>query len=266
MLDQIEGVLDKPCSQSATPDRTLFLAWKDRLHTRQWFPVGRLDVRADNPAYRFRYVCGAKRAQEEVGFPLLLDFPDIERDYRSLDIFPLFRNRIISPNRPDFQDYLQSLDLPPENADPIDILIASGGQRATDAYEVFPKIVKGDDGSFTCRFFLHGARHISESARNRLDSLERGEELRVALELNNPVTTLAVQIQTTEYHMIGWAPRYLVPDLVMAMAESPGEYEARAVRINPKPTPSAHRLLIEMSGRWEKHEPMSGDDYTPLAP
>ena len=172
----------------------------------------------------------------------------------------------MSPNRPDFRNYAQSLDLSPGNANPIDILAASGGQRVTDSYEVFPKIVKRDDGSFTCRFFLHSARHTNEPARNRLDSLEKGAELIVALELNNPETTLAVQIQTTDYHMIGWTPHYLVNDLVMAMAEYPNQYKAHVARINPKPAPSANRLLVEMSGRWNEHEPMSGADYTPLAP
>ena len=266
MLEQIESVLDEPCSQRAAPERTLFLAWHDRAHTRQWFPVGRLDVRADEPEYRFRYIGGAAKARDEVGFPLLIEFPEIARDYQSSEIFPLFQNRIMSHKRPDFDAYMQTLDLSPSNADPFEILTASGGRRATDSYEVFPKIVKGDDGSFTCRFFLHGARHTSESAQNRLNDLEKGDELRVALELNNPATTLAVQIQTTDYHMIGWAPRYLVSDLAMAMAESPGGYEARVARINPMPSPSAHRLLIEMNGRWEKHEPMSGEDYAPLVP
>ena len=264
MLEQIDSVSDEPCSQRAASEHTLFLAWHDRTHTRQWFPVGRLDVRADEPEYRFRYIGGAARAQDEVGFPLLLDFPDIKGDYQSSEIFPLFQNRIMSDKRRDFHNYLQTLDLPPSNANPIKILAASGGRRVTDSYEVFPEIVKLDDGSFTCRFFLHGARYTNESARNRLDSLEKGEDLIVALELNNPATTLAVQIQTTDYHMIGWAPRYLIDDLVMAMAESPGKYEARVARINPKPAPSAHRLLIEMSGRWKKHKPMSSDDYTPM--
>lgn len=263
MLDQSANTLtDEPCTH--TPP--LCLSWQDRGRTREWFPIGRLDVRADEPEYRFRYIGGAARAQDEVGFPLLLEFPDIEGDYRSSEIFPLFQNRIMSHKRRDFHDYVQTLGLSPSNADPIEILTASGGQRVTDAYEVFPKIVKGDDGSFTCRFFLHGARHTNESARNRLDSLEKGDELRVALELNNPATTLAVQIQTADYHMIGWAPRYLISDLVMAMAEYPDKYEAHVVRINRQPAPSAHRLLIEMGGRWEKHEPMSSADYTPLVP
>lgn len=75
---------------------------------------------------------------------------------------------------------------------------------------------------------------------------------------------LAVQLQTTDYHVVGWAPRYLVSDLTAAMAESTDQYEARVVQINPLPPPSKQRVLIEMRGRWDRHEPMSGQDFQPL--
>ncbi len=86
----------------------------------------------------------------------------------------------------------------------------------------------------------------------------------MALELNNPATTLAVQVQTTDYHMIGWTPRYLVDDLATAMSESLGEYEAKVVHVPGKSDRTGQRALIEMRGRWEKHEPMSSPDYEPL--
>ncbi|MCY4655009.1 MAG: hypothetical protein OXC95_17820 [Dehalococcoidia bacterium] len=136
-------------------ERTLFLAWQDKAGSKAWFPIGRLDVYEEDPVYRFRYIEGVKRAHSEVGFPPLWDFPDLEEDYRSPRIFPLFKNRIMSPRRPDFAVYMRSLDLP-EDADPIEILYVNGGYRATDNFQVFPKLVKGDDGYFVCRFFLHG--------------------------------------------------------------------------------------------------------------
>ena len=86
----------------------------------------------------------------------------------------------------------------------------------------------------------------------------------MTLELTNPATGLAVQIQTTDYQMIGWTPRYLVGDLMQAMAEGANTCEARVVRVNPQPAPSKQRVLIEMRGRWENHEPMSGQDFQPL--
>ncbi len=87
----------------------------------------------------------------------------------------------------------------------------------------------------------------------------------MAIELTNPATQFAVQNQTEEYHVIGWAPRYLVRDLMNAIAKAPGEYKARVVRVNPVPAPSKQRLLVEFCGRWPDYEPMSTDDFVPLA-
>ena len=243
--------------------RTLFLAWQDKAKSRAWFPIGRLDVSEKDPKYRFRYIEGVKRAHSEVGFPPLWDFPYFKKDYRSAEIFPLFKNRIMSPRRPDFADYMRSLKLS-EYADPIEILSVNGGRRATDSFEVFPKLVKSGDGSFVCRFFLHGRRHTNKAAQERRDKLRSGEKLYVAMELNNPATTFGVQIQTTDYHMIGWAPRYLVHDLATAMSESPGNYYAEVVHVPEKRSITGQRPLIEMRGRWEKHKPMSSPDYKPL--
>ena len=174
--------------------KTLFLAWQDKSgEGRLWFPLGRLDI--EPSLYRFRYSGGAVRAQQEVKFPPLWDFPQLLEDYKSLELFPLFRNRVIAQGRPDRADYLGNLDLQ-ENADPFEMLSVSGGYRVTDDYEVFPKLVKADDGSFVCRFFLHGWRHTSLHAQERLNALKPGEELYIALELANPVTGLAVQLQT----------------------------------------------------------------------
>ncbi len=126
--------------------KTLYLAWQDTRDednysgSRLWFPVGRLDIEDGEYPYRFRYTKGAEEANEETGFPPLPEFPYFEDDYRSFDLFPIFQNRIISPKRPDFRHYVQALDLGTD-ADPIEILSANGGRRATDTFEVFPKLV-----------------------------------------------------------------------------------------------------------------------------
>lgn len=246
-------------------ERTLFLAWQDTERPRGWFPVGQLDADIERPLYRFRYTGGAEQAQSEAGFPLLLEFPEPRKEYESAELFPIFKNRVRSKSRPDFVEYMHNLGLD-ETADPMQILSVSGGRRVTDAYEVFPKIEKREDGSFTCRFFLHGWRYVNSQAHERIGSLRQGDKLHITLELTNPATGLAVQMQTEDYHMIGWAPRYLVHDLAMAMADFPTNYEAHVVRVNPDTAPINHRVLIEMSGRWDKHEPMSSDDFKPLVP
>ena len=242
---------------------TLFLAWQDKAQTRLWFPVGRLDVNYGGPSYYFRYTGGAKRAKQEAGFPLLLEFPRLDETYWSPELFPVFQNRVMNRARPDFADYLRYLNLP-DGADPIEILRVNGGSRVTDTYEVFPKLVKQEDGNFTCRFFLHGWRYVKQAAQDRLAQLTQGEELHMKVQLDNPVDGLAVQMLTTDCHMIGWTPRYLVNDLAEAMTNAPETYEAKVVRVNPQPAPSKQRVLIEMTGNWGQHEPMAGDDFMPL--
>ena len=244
--------------------KTLYLAWQDRREgSREWFPVAQLDADVEYPLYRFRYIGGAEKAKRKANFPLLLEFPDLKGDYSSPYLFPLFSNRVMSDRRPDFEEYLRSLDL--DNPTPIEILGVTGGRRVTDPYEVFPKISTSPDGSFTCRFFLHGWRYVSEVAINRIESLQPNEELYVKPELDNPVTGVAVQIHTTDYHMIGWTPHYLVNDFVKTIDKSLKFYSAKVVRVNPMPVPSNRRVLVEMQGRWDAgYEPMSGPDFAPL--
>lgn len=246
-------------------EKTLFLGWQDRARSRRWFPVGRLDADLAAPRYRFCHVKGAERARETGGFDLVPGFPELHGTYESHELFPVFQNRVMSPRRPDFEDYLKGLALEP-TADPTEILWVDGGRRATDFFEVFPKLVKDEDGSFECRFFLHGFRHTNPAAQDRIDSLVPDEQLHVTLELTNPTGQPAVQIQTQDYYMIGWAPHYLAYDLTMAMAEAPGDYRAQIVRLNPAPHPSSQRVLVEMRSRWDKHEPMSSEDFEPLGP
>ena len=244
-------------------NRTLFLAWRDAGSSKKWFPVGQLDADVERSRYRFRYISGAKRAKKEVGFPELIEFPSLLGDYRSSELFPLFKNRVMNPARPDFRDYLRGLDLT-GRADAIQILSVNGGVRVTDAYEVFPRVLRDGKGRFTCRFLLHGQRHVTPAARKRILDLEEGEELYATLEFTNPATRLAVQMQTTDYHMIGWAPRYLVHDLARAMAKELREYRVRVVRRTERYTSAKPSVLIEMRAPWPTHEPMSGPDFRPL--
>ena len=241
--------------------KTLYLGWRNK-ERRQWYPVGRLDAGTDFPRFRFRYTVGAERAKKEVEFPPMYDFPDMKGDYQSPELFALFRNRVIAKGRPDRAEYLDCLDLP-ESADPVEILSVNGGYRVTDSFDVFPKIAKNEDGGFVCRFLLHGLENADLSALERINRLEAKEELNVVLEWANLVARWVVQIQTEDDHTIGWVPRYLMGDIVAAMAESPA-YSAHVVKINPQPAPLSQRVLIEMSGRWAAHEPMTGEDFLPL--
>ena len=245
---------------------TLFVAWQAPAPTRAWFPIGRLDAESDH-SFLFRYTLGALDAEKSSGFRPLVSFPKFEGRYESHELFPLFKNRVLDPSRKDFAEYLGWLDLDPsKHVDPIEILGLTGGERQTDSLEVFPKIVKESDRSFSCRFFLHGLRHVSVAAREKVNDLTPGSPLQIAVELNNPVGGLAIQLQTADGHMIGWAPRYLVRDLIDVINEHP-EVSASVVRVNEFGAPLARRILIELKGRLPVNfEPMSSAQFQLIVP
>lgn len=108
------------------------------------------------------------------------------------------------------------------------------------------------------------SQHLHEIHRERLERLRADEPLRVSIELNNPVTDQAIQLMTDDYFLAGWAPRYLIHDLLRAMADHP-KLTARVVRTNPAPAPLNQRLLIELSGVLPQGcQPMSGEEFQPL--
>ena len=250
--------------------RTLYLAWQsdqadsEHLDGRTWFPVGRLDADVEESTYRFRYTKGAKEAKLKAGFFPLPEFPDFEGDYESLALFPVFQNRVISRNRPDFAEYVRVLALD-EDADQIEILSANGGKRATDSFAVFPEPDTGADGNFSCRFFLPGGVHVEQPAGSRVDELRPGDKLKVSLAGKLSSGSPRLRLKTEEGQEVGWVPQYLTHGNV-SCGDPLGEYEATVVRVNPPPDPSSQRALIELSGNMGDHEPMSGPDFQPLVP
>lgn len=244
---------------------TLFLAWQNPGHSRAWYPIGRLDADGVNGPYHFHYIRGVEKAQKEAGLQPLISFPDLKKRYESNELFPLFKNRLLSSEREEFVEFLKTLGLDESKADPLTILAITEGKRQTDTLEVFPKIMVNEDNKFHCRFFLHGWRHVSSAAQERISRLEKGESLQVAFEMNNPATGLAIQLETQDYHMIGWTPRYLILDLVWAIGQSFQDVSAMVIRVNPEPAPFQQRVLIEMTGTWPKEfEPMTSEDFMAL--
>jgi hypothetical protein len=242
--------------------KTLFLAWQD-TSSREWFPIGKLEAQSSSGPFRFTYLRGAEKAHQTRNMPPLESFPDFHRVYEADSLFPLFKNRVVQSSREDFKEYLRQLDLDPNTTDPLTILALTEGKRQTDNLEVFPKIMKAADGGFTYRFFLHGWRHVGEAGRKRVEVLKEGDELRVAIELNNPSTGLAVQLQTIDYQNIGWAPRYLIVELVRLINENYQGISAKIVHVNHEsPAVVQQKILVELSGVWpEGFEPMSDRDF-----
>lgn len=249
--------------------KSLFLSWQappSPKSNRAWYPIGRLDVSGekDDEAFRFRYTAGALTAQDEVGFQPLIAFPKFKKDYQAARLFPLFQNRVMSPKRPDFAEYAEALGLDPATADPVSILSISGGNRMTDNLHVFPKVEPDSAGNFSMQFFLHGTRYLPDESKDAAEQLKIGEELQIMIEVNNPATGLAVALFTHDYHMVGFSPRYLIPDLLECIKDRP-EVRVKVMKNNFSKAPLNQALLIEYSGHSPKgHKLMGGPDFTPL--
>lgn len=252
--------------------KTLFLAWQDKRvrgdredGLRAWFPIGRLDADPNDAHYRFAYTRGVLQAKAKAGFQPLEAFPKLEALYESAELFPLFQNRLISTKREDYAEYLHRLDLSP-GADPFEILAISGGGKQTDNLEVFPKIQTRRDGSFACKFFLHGWRHVNQPSQERIQTMRPGDPLQVSVELNNPATGAAIQVESAnDYFMLGWAPRYLIKDVLQAISGGPAKIQARVIRVNPPPAPHNQRVLVEIEGMFQVgYQPMSSEEFLPL--
>ena len=251
--------------------KTLFLAWRDPT-TRRWFPVGRMQ-HAEHE-YRFEYIQGAISARETSGFCAFPSFPDFNTAYVSQTLFPLFSNRTLPRSRPEYDDYVEWLNFPKEEADPLTLLARSGGKRATDTLEVFPCPEKDSEGQYHIHFFAHGLRYMNHCAQERTALLESGERLRLMHDFQNEHDSTALMLRTDEktpgdYHLFGYCPSYLTEDIFELMRENTSSLDeviqVCVERVNASPTPVQLRLLCNMTVRWhEGFEPFRSELYRSL--
>jgi len=227
---------------------TLYLAWQ-HPPSRQWFPVGRLiRRRTATEEFEFTYVQGAKEAQDVAGFRGIPEFPDLDRRYEATELFPTFRNRAMNKRRRDRAAHLQELGLDVNECDEVAELLASGGRSHTDSFETFPGIEPDATGRFHTRVTLHGLRHVNKHGIEAVQGLHVGDKLRVAAELNNPVTSYSLVVYTQEYYMLGWLPRYIAEAMQKSGKSTNLEIDVAVARVN-RYAPMNQRLLVDFSGR-----------------
>ena len=156
--------------------RTLFLAWQDS-ERRRWYPVGRLT--SGDGVYTFAYTKGAEKARAQAAFQPLGSFPELLTKYVSESLFPLFTNRILPQNRPEYREYLEWLNVPASEQDPVAILARSGGRKVTDSLEVFPCPQRDARGSYHAHFLLHELSHMPADSIARASRLKSSEPLTI---------------------------------------------------------------------------------------
>jgi hypothetical protein len=241
---------------------SLFVAWRPPMPDHAgWRPVGRLEH--DGELYRFWYTAGARKP----GFRPFAQMERLDQVYESGKLFPIFANRLLSENRPEYESYLRwsgfDVHSPPK---PIVVLGVTEGIRQTDAVEVFPCPVPDAEGCYFTRFFLHGIRWFPDSVIDRISSLQDGEPLKMMLDLQNPHDPHAVALRTEVDRMqIGYVPRYLANDVWQLGGECDWDLIHFLVdRVN-RDAPIQNRVLCRMRACWpDGFQPCSGQDFRPI--
>jgi hypothetical protein len=249
--------------------KMLFLAWRSP-ETHSWYPIGKLIQ--EGKEYQFVYTKGIVKAKDETGFNGLISFPNTNEIYHSEELFPFFANRVLSPSRPDYKNFIEWLNLSENNHDPVAILTASGGRRETDTLEVFSLPEKNEQGEFHIHFFVHGLRHLPESSKERILQLTPEDRLFMCLDFQNPYDRNAVMLRTNDLldnkpdrYIVGYCPRYLKSDILELIMHSIQQTVVKVERVNLPPAPMEYRLLCSLTAPWtDNFNPFSSEEFQPI--
>lgn len=247
--------------------KTLYLGWRSPTQAK-WYPVGRLTY---NGHFEFVYIKGAEIAQKLSNFLPLENFPDLKFRYESDELFPMFENRLMPKRRPEYQDYLNELNIPKEHVDdPIYILARSGGRSATDSFELFPT-PDIEDNVYHIHFFSHGLTHLPTTSVERINRLSPGDDLVLLHDLQNKYDEKALCLRTddtkkneeNDLHLLGYVPTYFVEDIHTLIHTT--QIQVKVERVNKTPTPLRFRLLCNLTAECpDSFQPFNNDLYIPL--
>jgi hypothetical protein len=225
-------------------------------------PVGLLLQRAVEGSTRFEFVY-LKKVEQIEGFEPLPGLPLLDRRYVDDRLFPLFANRVMPRERPDYGQFVEDLDLSVE-ADPFEVLARSSGTRSTDRVEVFPAPERDEHGRLTSLFFVRGIRYL-EAASAAVDDLGPGDPLELVDDRDNPVNSLALQLRAPSRAVVGWPPDYLVDTIHELRDLNGADPDIVVVHRNPATTPPHLRVLCRLVAPWPKgYQPFSGPDFQPM--
>ncbi len=238
-------------------EHALIVAWQHPV-TRAIAPIGLLGH--VNGKYTFVYL---KDAPNVTGFRPLLGFPDFAQQYVSEHLFPIFSQRVMSTNRPDYAHYLDLLQLA-SDASPLRILGRSGGRREGDSLFLVQKPSTESDGSSRAVFFVHGVRHVA-GASERITTLRRGDELLLQPMPNNRVNARALLATAKDSSPVGYVPDLLLDYVHNLMTVSDPKLTVR--HCNNDDSPPNLRLLVECAGYLPAgYVPFSGAEWAPAVP
>lgn len=240
-------------------NQLLYVVWQEP-DTRTWMPVGALSK--IETGFRFVYLEGARLSKT---FGLFPKMSKLESIYESENIFPIFQNRLMPKSRPDFAAYFRWLGLTESrSAEPMYVLAASGGAKATDSLAMFSPPKRTSNNAFVMRFFCHGISHLLEESAVRIAMLKKGDNLFAMKDVQNPFDSSALVLRSSDpAAMVGYVPRYLAEDFGELMGLTL-DAQFRVGRVN-KDAPRQLRLLCEFRAAWPKaFVPFSGVEFEPI--
>ncbi len=167
---------------------------------------------------------------------------------------------------PSYTNYIEWLNIPESENDPIAILVRSRGQKATDKFEMFSYPEPDQNGLYHLHFFAKRIRYSPKSPIKRVDSLPENEPLHLVHDAQNSYDPFTLLLQTEDQYDVGYCPRYLARDIYHLMQENAQKIHVRVARVNLNPTLIQLRLLCHLTAECPpEFRPFSNDDYQPLS-
>ncbi|WP_300673904.1 HIRAN domain-containing protein [Desulfoluna sp.] len=237
----------------------LILAWYNS-ERHAWVPVGRLEYL--NNKYFFRYTSEVESLHEKDNFRPLAGMDKFETCYESDEIFPLFKNRLLQKNRPEYQDYLSWLNIEENEYSPIEELSKTGGIRSTDHLRLFP-IPKKQNDEYAISFFSYGIRYLSASCTDRLAKLNPDDKLYLMKDFQNKYDGHALLMRSEDpIEILGYVPRFFAEDFEKLIDLNDGDKVSVTVeKVNLK-SPSQYKLLCKCRTTWpDRFVPFSGSEF-----
>lgn len=223
--------------------RRFRVVWQNPA-SRELVDVGRLaaGLQDGEPFYEFWYEAGAFTDPMFRPFP---EFPNLRARYKSQGaLFAFFSNRVMSAQRPDFDQYLGALGLARGEANPAEMLARSAGGRATDTIHVVPEPDIDAQGNETVLFLVSGVRHVP-GASERIERLRQGDRLVLRDEPENEFNPRAILLDDATASPVGYVPNYLL-DYVHKRAED-HRIDVHVEQANGAEIPWHLRLLCRLN-------------------
>lgn len=237
--------------------KALFVAYQDTV-SRTWTPVARLTH--EGSLYRFAYTVGAKNLSGFVPFGRMTE---LDAEYQSEEIFPLFKNRLLPKSRPEYADYLSWLGLTEVSHDAIEELARTGGLRATDTLELIPCPEPTSSNQYEVYFFCRGLNYLSADSQSRAANLQVNNALYLMSDMQNDSDEMALLLRTGDpVTLVGYVPRYYSAEFSRLIGLV-GRKNAKVTveKVNPN-APIQYRVLCKLTAPWPANfEPCHSDSY-----